>query len=41
MSKSNTGGGVVRKNIKSKKDTKNIRDREKEGGECYDLLLDR
>jgi hypothetical protein len=41
MSNSNTGGDVVRKNIKIKKDTKDILDREKKGGESYDLLLDR
>jgi hypothetical protein len=41
MSESNTGGDVVRKNIKIKKDTKDILDREKKGGESYDLLLDR
>ena len=41
MSKTNTGGDVVRKNIKIKGETKDLIDREKKGGESYDLLLDR
>jgi len=41
MSKSDTSNDVVRKNIKIKKETKDLIDKEKKGGESYDLLLDR